>query len=238
MSDPATPLPRTPEPELMDGAAQARAYAEADFAEPHDHFVTLFGESFDELAVNGRVVDLGCGTADITVRFARAYPDCRIDGVDGSAAMLRHGHAAVAAAGLGARITLLHGRLPEAVLPAATYPVLISNSLLHHLHRPGVLWATVDRLADVGAAVFIMDLLRPTSAADVERLVATYAAGEPEVLQRDFRASLHAAFTVAEVRAQLHDAALDWLDVCVVSDRHLVISGVRPGQVSCHGPRG
>jgi len=229
MSEPVTPLPRTPEPELMAGAEQARAYAEADFTEPHDRFVALFGESFPELGMNGRVADLGCGTADVTLRFARAYPDCRIDGVDGSAAMLLHGHAAVAAAGLGERVTLLHGRLPEAVLPAATYPVVISNSLLHHLHRPGVLWATVDRLADTDAAVFIMDLLRPDSAAVVDRLVATYAADEPEVLQRDFRASLHAAFTVAEVRAQLRDAALEWLDVCVVSDRHLVISGVRPG---------
>lgn len=229
MSDEAMPLPRTPEPELMAGEEQARAYAEADFAEPHDRFVALFGESFPELEMNGRVADLGCGTADVTLRFARAYPDCRIDGVDGSAAMLQHGHAAVAAAGLGARVTLLHGRLPEVALPAATYPVVISNSLLHHLHRPGVLWATVDRLARAQAAVFIMDLLRPASAAAVERLVATYAADEPEVLQRDFRASLHAAFTVAEVRAQLRDAALDWLDVCVVSDRHLVISGVRPG---------
>jgi len=229
MSDTTTPLPRTPEPELMAGAEQARAYAEADFTEPHDRFVALFGESFPELGMTGRVADLGCGTADVTLRFARAYPDCRIDGVDGSAAMLQHGLAAVAAAGLGERVTLLHGRLPEAVLPAATYPVVISNSLLHHLHRPGVLWATVDRLADTDAAVFIMDLLRPDSAAVVDRLVATYAATEPEILQRDFRASLHAAFTVAEVRAQLRDAALDWLDVCVVSDRHLVVSGVRPG---------
>ena len=60
-------------------------------------------------------------------------------------------------------------------------------------------------------------------------LVAEYAAGEPEILQRDFRASLHAAFTPREIEAQLRDAELDWLDVIVVSDRHLVVSGQRPG---------
>ena len=223
------PLPRTPEPELMDGEAQARAYAETDFSEPHDHFVALFGETFADLPPFDRAVDLGCGSADVTLRFARAYPDCRIDGIDGSAAMLGHGHAAVAAAGLGDRVTLLHGLLPEAVLPRATYPVVISNSLLHHLHRPGVLWATVDRLAPPGAAVFVMDLLRPGSTAELERLVALHAADAPELLRRDFHASLHAAFTPDEVRTQLHDAALDWLDVCVVSDRHLVACGVRPG---------
>ena len=96
------PLPRTPEPELMDGEAQARAYAEADFSEPHDRFVTLFGEFFSGLAV--------------------AFPECHIDGVDGSAAMLAHAREAVAAADLAARIELLQDRLPEATLPAATPP--------------------------------------------------------------------------------------------------------------------
>lgn len=227
MSD-APPLPRTPEPELMDDEAQARAYAEADFSEPHGQFVTLFGEFFSGLAVHDRAVDLGCGTGDVTVRFARAHPECRVDGVDGSAAMLHHARRAVDAAGLDDRITLVEGHLPEAILPAATYPVVISNSLLHHLHRPGVLWATVDRLAEPGAAVFVMDLLRPRDEAEVGRLVAAYAAGEPEILQRDFRASLHAAFTIDEVVAQLRDAELDWLDACIVSDRHLVVSGQRP----------
>ena len=175
------------------------------------------------------MADLGCGTADVTLRFARAFPDCHVDGVDGSTAMLAHARAAVSTAGLDARISLLEGRIPEAVLPAATYPVVISNSLLHHLHRPGVMWATVDRLAEPGAAVFVMDLLRPASEAELERLVTTHAAGEPEILQRDFRASLHAAFTIDEVEAQLRDADLDWLDAVVVSDRHLVVSGQRPG---------
>jgi len=223
-----TPLQRLPEPELMDGEAQARAYAEADFSEPHDHFVTLFQEFFSGIKIDGRVVDLGCGTADITLRFARAYPDCRVDGLDGSAAMLGHGQAAVDSAGLDNRVNLTQGLLPEAVLPVATYPVVICNSLLHHLHRSGVLWATVDRLAEPGAAVFIMDLMRPATTVQVEQLVATYVADEPAILQHDFRASLHAAFTVTEVVEQLHDAALDWLDVCAVSDRHLVISGQRP----------
>ncbi len=34
-------MKRIPEPELMDGAEQASAYAEADFSEPHDHFMIL-----------------------------------------------------------------------------------------------------------------------------------------------------------------------------------------------------
>ena len=47
----------------------------------------------------------------------------------------------------------------------------------------------------------------------------------PEVLQRDYRASLHAAFTTAEVKAQLADAGLAQLQVLEVEDRYLEVSG-------------
>ena len=33
---------RIPEPELMDDAEQAKAYAEADFSEPNQRFLELF----------------------------------------------------------------------------------------------------------------------------------------------------------------------------------------------------
>lgn len=227
-------LPRTPEPELMDDEAQARAYAEADFEAPHNLFVQLFTERFAGLAVDGTVLDLGCGPADVTIRFARAYPDCRVHGVDGAQAMLKHGCAALARQGLKSRVRLIHAYLPAAALPGAVlterrYDAVISNSLLHHLAEPGVLWRTVKAAARPGAAVFVMDLMRPDSAAGVDTLVHTYAAEEPEVLRRDFRNSLLAAYKPGEVRAQLVAAGLESLSVEAVSDRHLLVHGRLPG---------
>ena len=35
-------MERIPEPDLMSEQEQARAYAEADFSEPHENFVDLF----------------------------------------------------------------------------------------------------------------------------------------------------------------------------------------------------
>jgi hypothetical protein len=52
-----------------------------------------------------------------------------------------------------------------------------------------------------GAPVLVMDLMRPASPAAAEALVEQYAAGEPEVLRRDFYNSLLAAFEPGEVRA-------------------------------------
>ena len=70
-----------------------------------------------------------------------------------------------------------------------------------------------------------MDLMRPDNDARVAALVREYAGSEAEILQRDFKASLKAAFTPAEVRAQLLAAGLEELTVSVVSDRHLTIHG-------------
>lgn len=218
-------MERIPEPELMDEDEQARAYALADFAEPHNRFVELFRETFPDEAVTGQVLDLGCGPADVTQRFARAFPDCRIDGVDGAERMLHYGQMILAQAGLSPRVRLIHAYLPGAPLPRAHYDAVISNSLLHHLQNPMVLWDAVKAHAKPGAPVFVMDLMRPASREEAEALKERYAAGEPEVLQRDFFHSLLAAYRVEEVAAQLAQAGLAHFAVRAVSDRHLAVSG-------------
>ena len=64
------------------------------------------------LALTGRerLLDVCTGTADVAVGAARSTPGAgRVLGVDFAGAMLRHGLAKVAAAGLGARVQLVRG---------------------------------------------------------------------------------------------------------------------------------
>ena len=223
-------MKRRPEPELMDGAEQARAYAEADFSEPNSRFLELLGQLVPGRLEGSRVLDLGCGPGDIPIRLLTAHPSATCDAVDGAPAMLEHARAALARLpGIADRCRLLCHTLPCPELPAAHYDLILSNSLLHHLHDPRVLWDTVKETARPGAAVLVMDLMRPASAGWAEALVETYAAAAPPVLKNDFRNSLFAAFEPAEVAEQLREAGLDALEVRVVSDRHLAVSGVLPG---------
>ncbi len=218
-------MPRTPEAELMDETEQARAYAEADFEEPNGRFIELFRQ-LQPGPIRGRALDLGCGPADITLRFARTFPESHAEGLDGAAAMLAFAERALAQEpGLKPRLRLHCRTLPCPELAAQAYDYLLSNSLLHHLHRPEVLWDTVRRCARPGAAVLVMDLARPASPAAADALVAQYGAQMPPVLREDFRNSLFAAFTPEEVKAQLTPAGLTGLQVRMVSDRHLAISG-------------
>ena len=123
------------------------------------------------------------------------------------------------------RIKLVEGYIPGAPIPRKTYEVILSNSFLHHLHDPTVLWRCVRRHAKTGTLVFITDLFRPASRARAKALVRKYSHAEPSILKRDFYNSLLAAFTPDEIMEQLAEAKLDQLCVQVVSDRHLMIYG-------------
>jgi ubiquinone/menaquinone biosynthesis C-methylase UbiE len=221
-------MKRTPEPELMTDADQVQAYAHADFAVPHQRFVTLLGERFPELPNTGTALDLGCGPGDVTCRFARTYTGWKVHGLDASRPMIECGQQLVKDAGLAERVTLLESHLPAGNAPLTHYDFVLSNSLLHHLSDPLALWHSVQRWSRSEGPVFVMDLLRPSSPEEVRRLVEQYSEGEPLVLRRDFEYSLHAAYRVDEVREQLAHVGLADLTVEVVSDRHFVVWGRCP----------
>ncbi len=219
-------MKRTVEPELMTAAAQALAYARANFESAHSSYPKLFAERFPHRPRKTCVLDLGCGPCDVTLRFAKANPGWSFQGVDGSPAMLKHARIAIARQpGLSRRIKLIKGFIPGARIPRRTYGVILASSFLHHLHEPQVLWQTVREYSQRGTIVFIADLRRPWSRAKARAYERKYSRGEPEVLRRDFYNSLLAAFTPAEVRRQLKAAGLEELQVEIVSDRHLIAFG-------------
>ena len=220
-----TPMERVPEPELMDTPEQARAYAEADFEEAHSQFVVEFSRLFPDMT-HGGVLDLCCGPADITIRFAQAFPGVQLLGFDAGPNMLTLGREAVADADLTSRVQLLQGHLPEDEPPGCPYDTIISNSLLHHLDDPMSLWEAVRRYGRSGTCIFVMDLRRPGSESDVQAMVDSYAGDEPEVLKEDFGNSLRAAYRVDEIASQLKRAGLDYLDISKPTDRHLIVSGM------------
>ena len=99
-----------------------------------------------------------------------------------------------------------------------------SAGVLHHLADPVPFWHWLrDRFADT--PLFLMDLMRPPTTTAARQMVDRYAAGEPEVLRTDFFNSLCAAYTPAEISAQLSHARLADLSVHVASDRHLIVCG-------------
>jgi ubiquinone/menaquinone biosynthesis C-methylase UbiE len=211
-------MDRVLEPELMDDPAQALAYARADFADVNRAFVERFSTTFPELT-RGRILDLGCGPADISIRLLAVLPNVHVTAVDGSPAMLSLGRDAVRRQRLDYQIQLVCAFVPALPFADASFDAIISNSLLHHLPEPDLFWNEVCRLARPNAPIFVIDLVRPRSTEDARRIVHTHAAAEPDILKRDFYNSLLAAFTVNEAREQLR-VPLPQLVCETVSDRH------------------
>jgi len=217
-------MPRTPEPEVMDGQAEAEAYAETDFSEVNQAFVDRL------LAIVGpldeaHAVDLGTGPGDIPLRVLKARPAWQVVAVDASPAMLEAAGEAQAAAGIEQGIQWLLADAKATGLAADSVDVIFSNSILHHINDAGKFWAEVRRLARPGATVLLRDLARPTDEAAARRIVDTYAGGESELLRKEYYDSLLAAYTPAEVREQLARAGLRGLTVSMVTDRHLDVVG-------------
>ncbi len=225
-------MDRELEPELMDSKAQAEAYANSDFSEPHNAFVTNFREIFPDF-FTGKVADLGCGTADITLRFAKAYTFSSLIGIDGSEEMLEFGRQRIAQEHYrGHSIGLVHRMLPDHGQIPGSFDAVISNSLLHHLPNGEILWTVATELALPEAPIFVVDLTRPATVAKAEELVTQHSEGAPELMKRDFYNSLLAAFRPEEVRVQLDKLGLTNFKIQIISDRHMMIYGKNPKNVN------
>jgi ubiquinone/menaquinone biosynthesis C-methylase UbiE len=219
-------MDRVLEPEIMDGEAEAAAYASADFSDSNEAYVRDVVASFP--AHLKQVVDLGCGPGDVAIRLSRAAGTTRITAVDGSPAMLAIARQALRAAGREAHVTFIEGRLPGVDLADGHFDLVLCKDMLHHLPDPQVLWSEVQRLGRAGAAVCVMDLCRPDSPAAAHEIVERVSGGEHPLLKTDFYNSLCAAFTADEVRAQLAAARLP-LTVSQLTERHLCVKGRIPG---------
>lgn len=210
-------LPRTLEPEVMSDRDEAECYDKMDHAAVNRGFV-------DDLLAPGEfgsdVCDLGTGTALIPVELCSRRPDIRVMAVDASSAMLDLAVYRIEVAAMRQRIHLCQARVGALPFEDAFFDAVISNSLVHHLSEPALFFADCRRIGRGGALIFVRDLLRPSSAEEVEQLVALHAANEPPQAQQLFRQSLHASLTLPEVQQLIEAAGLSAANLHASSDRH------------------
>ncbi len=78
-----------------------------------------------------RVLDLGCGTATLSLLVKRAHPEAEVVGLDGDIKVLQIARAKAAHAGL--EIALDHGMAFELPYPDNYFDCVLSSLLFHHL---------------------------------------------------------------------------------------------------------
>lgn len=232
-----TMLPRVLEPEVMDTPEEADDYNAMDHGEVNRRFVDdwlaaaqrLCGE-VDALGLAGeptRVLDVGTGTALIPIEICRRGVQCRLLAVDLAEEMLKLARHNVAAAGYDKSIQA--ERVDAKALPyeLAAFDAVISNSIVHHIPEPAEVFAEMLGVLRPGGLLFVRDLVRPGDDATLESLAAMYAGQENAHQQAMFRASLHAALALEEVRALVVQFGLPPACVEQTTDRHWTLAARR-----------
>lgn len=158
-----------------------------------------------------RILDIGCGVANMSAEFAKVYPNASVVAVDASFNMLRHAELLISHLVLDDRISVRQALLPDDEFgePDESFDLVFARSALHHFVDPAGFWKVVKRYAKPDAAVYVSDLLRPPSWPDLEEWVWQRFQGAKIAIKDAFLASLLASHTATEIEGQLVEAGLD-----------------------------
>jgi ubiquinone/menaquinone biosynthesis C-methylase UbiE len=179
-----------------------------------EDFLALYGDQ------TGAILDVGTGTARIPLEIAARTRGPIITAIDAAPSMITLAMQHVAAAGMLHRVEPAVANARELPYPSWTFAAVISNSIIHHIAEPEVVLAEMVRVTRRGGIIFVRDLLRPNTEADVDSLVATYTGSETRRQQQLFRDSLRAALTLEEIQERVAQLGLDPRTVTQTSDRH------------------
>lgn len=216
-------MERVLEPEIMGAEEEAKVYDLADFSEVNQAFANRVLELVSQ--PSGVLLDCGCGPGDILMRIHTMAPKIFFIGVDGSQAMIALAVKRIREQGLHNTIHFVQGDAKKINFPPNSLDIVISNSLVHHLHDPRPFWKEIRRVCKPGGIVLVRDLSRPPTVEASRGIVEKYSGTEPQLLKDLFFQSLKASFTVAEVGELLTQAGLQALEAKMCSDRHWEVSG-------------
>jgi ubiquinone/menaquinone biosynthesis C-methylase UbiE len=210
-------LNRVLEPEVMDDRDEAIEYNEMDHKAVNRNFVT-------DLLENGPIgtdcLDLGTGTALIPVELCRRDETVRVMAADASPVMLDLARYQLEVNNFISRIQLHCGDAKKLVFESNFFDTVMSNSLVHHLPSHETFLLEALRVLRPGGLLFVRDLCRPESQAQLDQLVSTYASDETPSSQQMLRQSLHAALSLCEIQSLANGAGLSSNCVAMSSDRH------------------
>ena len=111
-----------------------------------------------------RVLDIGCGTATLTILIKRACGNCEVNGLDGDPAILEVARRKVARSGLNIR--LIHGTAAVLLFPDGAFDRVFTSLVLHHLSLKDRTYVLKEilRVLKPGGELHIAELGKPHNA--------------------------------------------------------------------------
>jgi ubiquinone/menaquinone biosynthesis C-methylase UbiE len=167
------------------------------------------------------MLDIGTGPGHIPIMICERIADAFIVGVDLAEHMLARAMRRRLASPYADRLDFHVADAKGLAYADASFDVVLSNTILHHIPNPRDLLAGAKRMLKPGGVLLIRDLYRPATMGALARLVATHARKATPYQRKLFSDSLNAALTPDELRALAKGAGLEHSEVTVDSDRHM-----------------
>ena len=211
-------LNRILEPEIMDTEEDASQYDSI----PNDAVNLAYVNEVLELIPHGatKLIDLGSGPAHIPILFAAKHLQLNITAVELAENMIMLANKNIKNANLTGRICIEKQDVKRTSFKQQSFDVVISNSIVHHIHNPVELFIEAKRLANSNSLIYFKDLLRPNNLSELDDLVEKYSSDVNDYQRQLFYQSLHAALTLDEVRDCANAAGLRKYSIVQTSDRH------------------
>jgi tRNA (cmo5U34)-methyltransferase len=140
-------------------------------AESYDSLIRRAVPRYDEMTSrlldylpreSRNVLELGCGTGNLSMLLARNFPTARLTLVDGSPEMIDITRSRLANAGLPLvdKPEYVAARFEDLVLPKASFDLVVSSISLHHVVDKGVLYRSIRALLRGGGRLCFADQIR------------------------------------------------------------------------------
>jgi ubiquinone/menaquinone biosynthesis C-methylase UbiE len=210
-------MERILEPEVMDDREEAIEYDAMDFTEVNTNFAK---EAVQLAGINATVLDVGTGTARIPIIICQLRPRWQITAIDMADSMLEIAQKNILDANCQKQIKLEKVDAKNLPYQSEQFDLVISNSLIHHLRDPLPFLQEIKRVLKPDGGIFLRDLFRPDSEEIIEVMVREI---DPNFSPRQaqlFKDSLHAAFTLAEIKDLVKQAGLENVKIYQSSERH------------------
>ncbi|RLS21431.1 MAG: class I SAM-dependent methyltransferase [Planctomycetota bacterium] len=214
-----TNLHRILEPEVMDTLEEAFEYDSMDHSQVNEVFCNDFFAARN-LTDGAQVLDVGTGTAQIPLAMCRRNSGLKITAIDLAESMLTLGNKNIQTARLQDSITLAQVDSKKMPYPDESFDQVISNSIIHHIPNPIECFKEMIRVTKKDGLLFIRDLLRPFSMAELQNIVNLHAGDATPKQKQLFTDSLHASLSLTEVRKMVKLFGFEAFTVIQSSNRH------------------
>lgn len=227
----------------MDSPDAVEAFARA--SQPHGILAGVYAfileHSCRMIQPGSRVLDLGTGPASLLCTLAQANPDSAFIGIDLSESMVSVAQKQIHEMNLRNATVRVDDITSLSTVADQSVDIVLSSMAFHHLRTRRDLSNTfkqIDRILSPDGRVFICDFGRIKSLVSVEYFVRRAIPPEEVLLERDYRASLRAAFSLSEFAESLPPRLerLLQLNSTAVSPLLIVIRSEFPTQSGVQSP--